>query len=160
MPATGPDGGPPDASAVTRIVIPAISLDTVVKYVPFNGDTWLISGLKQEVAWMGDTSWPGLGGNTGLAGHVDLVDGSAGPFGDLKQLQTGDQVIIHTQQKVYTYRVSEQKVVPDTDLSVVAATTKPQITLITCTDWSTELRTYLQRLIVFAELVQVQAQAQ
>jgi LPXTG-site transpeptidase (sortase) family protein len=160
MPATGPDGGPPDASAVTRIVIPSIDLDTVVKYVPFNGDTWLIGGLKQEVAWMGDTSWPGLGGNTGLAGHVDLVDGSEGPFWDLKQLQPGDQVIVHTQNKVYTYRVREQRVVPDTDLSVVAETSKPQITLITCTDWSSELRTYLQRLIVFAELVQVQAQAQ
>lgn len=158
MPSIGPDGGPPDPSAVTRIVIPAINVDTVVKYVPFSGSTWLIGGLKQEVAWMGDTSWPGLGGNTGLAGHVDLVDGSPGPFWNLKQLKPGDQVIVYTQQKVYTYRVREQRVVPDTDLSVIAPTEKPQITLITCTDWNTELRTYLQRLIVFAELVQVQAQ--
>lgn len=158
MPSVGPDGGPPDASAVTRLVIPAINVDTVVKYVPFSGSTWLISGLKQEIAWMGDTSWPGLGGNTGLAGHVDLVDGSAGPFWNLKQLKAGDQVIVHTQQKVYTYRVREQRVVPDTEMSVVGPSDKAQITLITCTDWSSELRTYLQRLIVFAELVQVQAQ--
>jgi LPXTG-site transpeptidase (sortase) family protein len=158
MPSTGPDGGPPDASAVRRIVIPAINLDTVVKYVPFSGYTWLISGLKQEVAWMGDTSWPGLGGNTGLAGHVDLVDGSAGPFWDLKLLKAGDQITLYTQQKVYTYRVREQRVVSDTDMSVIAATANPQLTLITCTDWSTELRTYLQRLVVFAEFVQVQAQ--
>ena len=59
---------------------------------------------------------------------------------------------------MYTYRVSGQRVVEDTDTSVVAPTDKPQITLITCTDWSSELRTYLQRLIVFAEFVQVQAQ--
>ena len=135
-----------------------INLDTVVKYVPFSGYTWLISGLKQEVAWMGDTSWPGLGGNTGLAGHVDLVDGSPGPFWNLNQLKPGDQVRIHTQQKVYTYRVSGQRVVEDTDTSVIAPTGKPQITLITCTDWSGELRTYLQRLIVFAEFEQVLAQ--
>jgi LPXTG-site transpeptidase (sortase) family protein len=158
MPAAGPDGGAPDPSAVTRIVIPAINLDAVVKYVPYSGYTWLIGGLKQEVAWMGDTSWPGLGGNTGLAGHVDLVDGSPGPFWNLNQLKPGDQVMIHTQQKVYTYRVSGQRVVEDTDTSVLAPTDKPQITLITCTDWSSELRTYLQRLIVFAEFVQVQAQ--
>jgi sortase (surface protein transpeptidase) len=49
-------------------------------------------------------------------------------------------------------------VVADTDTSVIAPTDRPQITLITCTDWSGELRTYLQRLIVFAEFVQVQAQ--
>jgi sortase A len=107
---------------------------------------------------MGDTSWPGLGGNTGLAGHVDLVDGSPGPFWNLNQLKPGDQVMVHTQQKVYTYRVSGQRVVEDTDTTVIAPTDRPQITLITCTDWSSELRTYLQRLIVFAEFVQVQAQ--
>ena len=158
MPSTGPDGGPPDASAVTRIVIPSINLDTVVKYVPFSGYTWLIGGLKQEVAWMGDTSWPGLGSNTGLAGHVDLVDGSAGPFWNLKELKAGDQVQVYTQQKVYTYRVREQRVVSDTDMSVIAASNSPMLTLITCTDWSTELRTYLQRLVVLAEFVQVRAQ--
>jgi len=36
-------------------------MDTVVKYVPYDGLTWLIAGLQQEIAWMGDTSWPGLG---------------------------------------------------------------------------------------------------
>ncbi len=83
----GADGNEPDSSAMTRILIPAMGLDTVVKYVPFDSSTWLIGGLKQEVAWMGDTSWPGLGSNTGLAGHVDLANGDSGPFwnlGDLK----------------------------------------------------------------------------
>ncbi|OGO33668.1 MAG: hypothetical protein A2W35_07510 [Chloroflexi bacterium RBG_16_57_11] len=86
------------------------------------------------------------------------MDGSPGPFWNLNQLKPGDQVRIHTQQKVYTYRVSGQRVVEDTDTSVIAPTGKPQITLITCTDWSGELRTYLQRLIVFAEFEQVLAQ--
>jgi hypothetical protein len=59
----------PDTSAVARIIIPALLLDTVVKYVPFDGQTWYITGLRQEVAWLGDTShgrdwaairrWPG-----------------------------------------------------------------------------------------------------
>ena len=46
-----------DTSDVEHILIPAIGLDTVVKYVPFDGYTWQIAGLKQEIAWMGDTSW-------------------------------------------------------------------------------------------------------
>jgi len=69
-----------DISEITRIVIPAIGVDTVVKYVPYDGLTWLIAGLHHEVAWMGDTSWPGLGSNTALAGHVTLRDGKARPF--------------------------------------------------------------------------------
>ena len=94
----GPDGGEPDSSSVSRLNIPAIGVDAVVKYVPFSGSTWLISGLKQEIAWMGDTSWPGLGSNTGFAGHVDLVTGERGPFWDLKDLKTGDQVVVYTEK--------------------------------------------------------------
>jgi len=155
-PTRGPGGVEPDASAATRLLIPSIGLDTVIKYVPFNGDTWLIGGLKQEIAWMGNTSWPGLGGNTGLAGHVDLADGSAGPFWKLKDLKPGDKVIVYTQKNILTYTVSEQRVVEDYDLSVVAPSEQPQITLITCTAWDNELRTYLKRLVVFASLLNVQ----
>ncbi len=155
-PTRGPGGVEPDATAATRLLIPSIGLDTVIKYVPFNGDTWLIGGLKQEVAWMGNTSWPGLGGNTGLAGHVDLADGSEGPFWKLKDLKPGDKVIIYTQKNIFTYIVSEQRVVEDYDLSVVAPSEQPQVTLITCTAWDNELRTYLKRLVVFATLLNVQ----
>jgi sortase A len=126
-----------------------------VKYVPYSGSTWLISGLKQEIAWMGNTSWPGLGSNTGLAGHVDLATGERGPFWNLKNLKTGDEVIVQTQKKVYTYRVREQQVVNDTDMSVVQPSDKPQLTLITCTGWDTNLRLYLKRLVVYADLLKV-----
>lgn len=158
LPAAGPDGSPPDSSAITRIVIPSISLDTVVKFVPFDGKTWLIGGLKQEVAWMGDTSWPGLGGNTGLAGHVDLADGSEGPFWNLHQLKSGDQVKLYAGSKIYIYRVRQQVDVDESDLSVVAPSSRPQITLITCTGWDAEVRAYLRRLVVFADFVSVSAQ--
>ena len=149
------DGVLPDPSAVTRILIPSLALDTIVKYVPFDGDTWLIGGLKQEVAWMGDTSWPGLGGNTGLAGHIDLFNGEEGPFSRLGELKPGDQVILYTEQNLYTYVVREQVVVGDTDMSVIGQTEKPQLTLITCTGWDKELKLYLQRLVVFSDLLEV-----
>ncbi len=155
IPSTGPNGGSPDSSAVTRLVIPKMGLDTVVKYVPFSGSTWLISGLKQEIAWMGDTSWPGLGGNTGLAGHVDLVTGAKGPFWNLKELKKGDEITVYTEKNLYTYQVREQTVVEDYDLSVIQPTDKPQITLITCTTWDPELHMYLKRLVIYADLANV-----
>jgi sortase A len=149
------DGSLPDSSAVTRIVIPSLGVDTVVKYVPFDGETWLIGGLRQEVAWMGDTSWPGLGGNTGVAGHIDLFDGSEGPFSRLDELKPGDQVILYTEKNAYHYTVREQVVVSDTDMSVIQRTENPQLTLITCTGWDNELKLYLKRLVVFSDLVNV-----
>jgi sortase A len=155
IPSTGPNGGSPDSSAITRLVIPKMGLDSMVKYVPFSGSTWLISGLKQEIAWMGDTSWPGLGGNTGLAGHVDLVTGAKGPFWNLKDLKAGDEVTLYTEKNIYTYRVREQTVVEDYDLSVIQPTDKPQLTLITCTTWNAELYMYLKRLVVYADFANV-----
>lgn len=157
LPADSAEGQPdPDISAIERIAIPALEVDTVVKYVPYNGLTWMISGLKQEVAWMGDTSWPGLGGNTALAGHVTLRDGSDGPFRNLTDLQIGDNVILYTDENVYTYKVREQRTVDDNDLSVIAPSEAAQLTLITCTEWDRDVYMYLKRIIVFSDLIDVQ----
>jgi LPXTG-site transpeptidase (sortase) family protein len=146
----------PDISPVNRIAIPAINLDTVVKYVPFEGQTWLISGLKQEVAWMGNTSWPGLGGNTGLAGHVTLRDASEGPFRYIADLSGGELVRLYTEENIYNYQIRSSRVVEDNDLSVIANTDYSQLTLITCTEWDKELGMYLKRIVVFADLVEVE----
>jgi sortase A len=128
-------------------------LDTVVKYVPFDGVTWMIAGLRQEVAWMGDTSWPGLGGNTGLAGHVTVAGMGDGPFRHLDELPTGEVVLLYTEKNIYTYQVRESKVTDDGDLSVISPTNDAQITLITCVDWDEDNHLYLNRLVVFADLI-------
>ena len=143
----------PDTSAVVRIVIPALFLDTEVKYVPYDGFTWMINGLRQEIAWMGNTSWPGLGGNTGLAGHVTVAGMGDGPFRHLDELPYGELVLLYTEKNIYTYQVRESRVTDDGDMSVTLATENPQISLITCIDWDEETHTYLNRLVVIADLV-------
>ncbi len=145
-----------DTSPVIRIVIPALQVDTEVKYVPYDGDTWLITGLRQEVAWLGSTSWPGLGSNTALAGHVTVRGLGDGPFRNLDQLGVGEYVLLHTEEKVYTYQVRGQQIVGPDDLSVVAPTESSRITLITCVDWDEEEEYYHNRLIVFADLVKAE----
>jgi len=151
------DTQPVDTSSVTRIVVPKLGLDTVVKFVPFEGLTWLIAGLQQEVAWMGNTSWPGLGSNTALAAHVTLRSGEEGPFRYLENLQPDDIIKVYTEKNLYTYKVREIQTVEETDLSVVGPTEKPQLTLITCANWDNRIRYYLNRLVVFADLENVEA---
>jgi LPXTG-site transpeptidase (sortase) family protein len=146
----------PDTSAVTRIVIPTLLLDTEVKYVPYDGFTWLITGLRQEVAWMGNTSWPGLGSNTSLAGHVTVAGMGDGPFRHLDELPSGELVLLYTEKNIYTYQVRESRVTDDGDMSVTYPTDNPQISLITCVDWDQETRTYLNRLVVIADLVRTE----
>ena len=143
---------PKDTTSPNRILIPSLGVDSIIKYVPFDGYSWLISGLQNEIAWMGDTSWPGLGGNTGLAGHVTLRNGADGPFRNLETLKTGDEITIFTEQNVYHYRVRELSVVEDSDMSVVAPSEETRLTLITCTGWDVEFGHYLKRLIVTAAL--------
>jgi sortase A len=149
------NGDLPDTSPVNRIILPSIGTDTVVKYVPYDGFTWLIAGLQQEIAWMGDTSWPGLGGNTGLAGHVSLRNGRDGPFRYLDQLVPNDEITLYTEENVYIYRVREIRQVTDTDFSVIEPTDNPQITLITCINWDAGTGMYSDRLVVFADLIGV-----
>ena len=146
----------PDTSPVVRISIPGLLLDTEVKYVPYDGFTWMITGLRQEVAWMGNTSWPGLGGNTALAGHVTVAGMGDGPFRYLDELPAGEVVILYTEKNMYTYHVRESRVTDDSDMSVTLASDNPQITLITCVDWDQEAHTYLKRLVVIADLVRTE----
>jgi LPXTG-site transpeptidase (sortase) family protein len=150
---SGADGSTPDISPIVRIAIPSLGLDTKVAYVPFDGQTWLIQGLREEVAWMGDTSWPGLGGNTGLAGHITVRDLGAGPFRYLDDLLQNDTVYLYTEENMYTYSVRDKAVVEQDDLSVIAVTDSPRITLITCLEWDDNLKIYLKRLAVIADLV-------
>ena len=151
----GADEDELDTSAIKWITIPAIEVDTIVKYVPFDGLSWKISGLRDEIAWMGDTSWPGLGGNTGLAGHITLRDGSIGPFSLLGDLQQGDLVNLYTEDNQYIYQMRSMRIVEDNDLSILEQTAFPQITLITCAEWDEEVAMYLKRVIVLADLVEV-----
>lgn len=151
---------PIDLTPVNRIIIPALDVDTVVKYVPYDGLTWLIRGLREEVAWMGDTSWPGLKGNTALAGHVSLYDGNDGPFRHLDKIVPTDKVIVHTDENIYTYLVREKRVVSEDDLTVLEPILDQQLTLITCTGWNPDISLYLERLVVIGELVEVSPFAQ
>jgi LPXTG-site transpeptidase (sortase) family protein len=155
-PTPGENGEEPDSSSIERILIPALGVDTIVKYVPYDGFSWKIAGLHQEIAWMGETSWPGLGGNTALAGHITLRDGGNGPFRYLEDILPGDKVTLFTEKNIYTYQVREQRVVPQTDLSVVRPTDATQLTLITCTGWDPGVRYYQDRLVVMADLVEVE----
>lgn len=149
-------GKEPDTSPIVRIVIPALNLDTVVAYVPFDGHTWLIQGLRQEVAWLGDTSWPGLGSNTALAGHVTVEGLGNGPFRYLFDLKQGDEVQLYTEKNIYAYHVRDKREVEISDLSVTAKTDVPQVTLITCVEWDETLGTYKNRYIVTGDLMAVE----
>jgi len=141
-----------DATAIRRIIIPSLNVNERVDFIPFDGQTWPLAGIREQVAWLGDTSTPGMGSNTVLAGHVTLTGGSVGPFHQLNRLQPGDKIIIMTDENSYTYVYQSTLVVDRTDMYVTEATQDPLLTLITCTSWDASAYTYLRRLVVVASL--------
>jgi LPXTG-site transpeptidase (sortase) family protein len=79
-----------------------------------------------------------------------------GPFRHLDELPMGEVIILYTEQNIYTYQVSERKITDDGDMSVIEPTDNSQISLITCIDWDDATKTYLNRLVVVADLIRAE----
>jgi len=115
-----PTASPKNAA---RIKIPAI--DVFARIV--QGDNW--ESLKQGVGQHYGTPNPGVAGNVVLSAHNDIFGQI---FRDLDKLQPGDEVILYTEQKAYTYIVRQTQIVEPTQVEVMAATREPVVTLISC----------------------------
>jgi sortase A len=105
------------------------------------------------VVHYGSTALPGQAGNVALFGHSSNDWWEPGNykfvFVLLDKLAPGDKVTVDFQSKRYTYEVTSSKVVEPTDVGVLAPTSTPTLTLITCSPPGTSLR----RLIVTAKQV-------
>ncbi len=129
----------PGPRSPSRIVIPAINLDWPV----VQGDSW--DELKQGIGHRVGSVNPGERGNLVLSGHNDVY---GEPFRDLDKLDVGKEVLVYAGGTSYRYVIKAKRVVLPTDLSVLATSKNPVITLITCTPY----RVDTHRLIVMGEL--------
>ena len=135
-PVTIPTPGP---EAPTRIVIPAIDVDALV----VEGDSW--EQLKRGVGHHLNTANPGERGNMVLSAHNDIYGEI---FRHLDKLELGDEVIVYAGDLPYRYIVTAKQIVEPTDVSVIAQTTKPVATLISCYPYMVDSH----RIVVIAEL--------
>jgi sortase A len=130
---------PPTAGQAIRIQIPSLNVDAPV----VQGDGW--EQLKKGVAQHLGTGDPGQNGNVVLSAHNDVYGEL---FRFLDKLQPGDQVILYTQQRQYTYIVDRTAIVKPTQVEVMAPTTDPTVTLISCYPYLVDT----ERIVVFAKL--------
>jgi sortase A len=105
---------------VGRLEIPRLNLNVMV----MEGDDE--ATLKTAVGHLPDTALPWTTGNTALAGHRDTF------FRPLKDIRPGDQIRLTSTQGSFVYVVRSTKIVLPTDISVLAPTTGPTLTLVTC----------------------------
>lgn len=144
-------------SADPRIVIPKINVDVPVSYDVGNDYDSQMKTMQNGLAHFaipGASSHPGEIGNTVIAGHSsnDLLDYGSYKFifAQLDKLNVGDIIYANYKSTRYTYSVTKKEVVKPNDVnSLVYQTSKPIITLLTCTP----LGTATNRLLVVAEQI-------
>ncbi len=132
-----PTPGPEQA---IRISIPAIG---VRDWPVVQGDGWeqLKKGVGQQI---GSTN-PGQTGNLVLSGHNDIY---GEVFKRLDELKPGDTIIIFTINRQYVYIVTGSQIVEPTQVEVMAPTSDPILTLISCYPYLIDNK----RIVVFAKL--------
>ena len=115
-----PTPGPQQA---VRIQIPALGVDAPI----VQGDGW--EQLKKGVAQHIGSANPGESDNIVLTAHNDVFGEI---FRSLDKLEPGDQIIIYTGQRSFVYTVTGTEIVEPTQVEVLAPTSQPIATLISC----------------------------
>ncbi|MCC7119321.1 MAG: class D sortase [Anaerolineales bacterium] len=129
----------PAPNQAVRLQIPAIQVDAPI----IQGDGW--EQLKKGVGQYIGSAQPGEGGNVVLSAHDDVYGEI---FRYLDRLSPGDQVIVYSQQRQFTYIVDRTVIVEPTAVEVMASTGSPTVTLISCYPYLVNNK----RIVVFARL--------
>lgn len=147
------DGRIAEGESLTRIKIPAIDVDVVV--VQGTGADALRAGAGHYVS----TPLPCEDGNVGIAGHRTTY---GKPFANIDLLKPGDEITLETPRDTCTYRIDAAPagrnalieggapfIVTPTDISVIAQSAKPMVTLTSCHPKGSAA----QRIVIQATLV-------
>jgi sortase A len=106
--------------ALGRLDIPRLGVSVAV----LRGTTWQM--LRLGAGHIEGTPLPGQAGNSGIAGHRDTF------FRELKHIRSNDEIQFQTATGLYHYKVDWMAVVAPDDTSVLAPSTGPVLTLVTC----------------------------
>lgn len=134
-----------------HLLIPKLKIDVPITWEVSSDD--MITALENGIAHYQGTAIPGSVGNVFLSGHSSNYLWAKGDYKDvfalIDKLGIGDEVYVSNENKVYTYKVIDQKVVSPQDLSVLSQGNQKILSLMTCTPIGTNLK----RLVITAELV-------
>jgi sortase A len=130
---------------LTRVVIPKIGMDAI-----------MVEGTSHKALSAGpghvqETAMPGENGNAVITAHRDTF------FRHIYELNKGDQIQVRRNGRVFTYEVTDKKIVPPQDMSVIEPSTDARLTLITCYPIY-YIGPAPKRLVVFSRLVETDGQ--
>jgi sortase A len=115
LPPTTASALPPELLPQSGDVAGQIVIDRI-------GVDWLfvegvsVSNLKDGPGHYPETPLPGQAGNSAIAGHRTTY---GAPFGNVDQLQPGDEVLVTTVQGTFTYEVRQTEIVSPSQVEVL-----------------------------------------
>lgn len=142
------------AAPPVRLRIPSVQIDGKVLAVRASalegGTDWPIP--LEDISWYVGTPLPGDKGNAVLAGHVATKSGG-GVFRNLNRVRKGTLVYVDTTRGTLTFIVDSIRIVAPSSTSVLANTSEPTLTLITCAgEYDAATSTFSHRLVIGAKL--------
>jgi len=148
-------GDRPRPAFAVHLEIPSIDIDTDVT------EGGIITNKQGQLEWQTvpfiavqyrETALVGARGNAVISGHVvTIAEGNV--FRNLYKVNVGDAVGVETAEGRYTYIVEEVKLVKPNAVEVMAPSTSPILTLITCGgEFDSRSRSFSDRLIVVSRL--------
>jgi len=148
-------GDRPRPALALHLAIPSVDIETDVT------EGGVVTNKQGQLEWQTvpfiavqyrETALIGARGNAVISGHVvTIAEGNV--FRNLYKVNLGDEVRVQTPNGKYVYVVDEVKLVKPTSIEVMAPTTSPVLTLITCGgEFDTRTRSFSDRQIVVAHL--------
>jgi LPXTG-site transpeptidase (sortase) family protein len=137
------------------IIIPSLDLTAPIVNLPLDNSigTWNTSQLGDNVGHFEHTPWLGQNGNIVLGGHATDEDGTPSIFYELPGVSVGDLITIRVGDQDVNYLVRRIRSVAINDLSILYPSRGETLTLLTCSGFNPETRTYERRLAIVAERV-------
>lgn len=150
------------ASPPTRLVVPAIGVDSAVNASGLNPDGTLevpAPGPRyDEAAWYTGSATPGQEGPSVVLGHVDSAANGPSVFYRLSELRPLDEfTVTRADGRTLVYKVNSVQSYPKNAFpsqSVYGPTPRSELRLITCGGpFDSAARSYLDNTVVYANLV-------
>jgi LPXTG-site transpeptidase (sortase) family protein len=150
VPQIGPTIAAPDIPADATLFIPSAGVYATIIQVYLDGVSWDIRNLGKNAGHLQGTALPGEDGNFVLSAHVEMSDGSKGPFAALKTVQAGDIIEVTMDGQTWRYAVTDSHITTPDDLTPILPAGDDRLTLITCGNYDFFSNSYPDRLVVVA----------
>lgn len=142
---------------IGRLIIPEIEIDGSTVSVPIVDDRWVIEDLGKNIGILeGGGRFPQDEKSMIFAGHATTLWPIKGPFAKLGWLSKEDEFSYVYQGQQYDYKISKMVWAEPDQISMLNSDNGDQVILVTCGEYDFYVGRYDKRLVVFADLINVE----